>query len=95
MGETKLQKMQNGEYFFAEKHGKIAHGINFAPKIIPGINALCSWKKIICILCWKGNYKHNASYPRQNLEQNSINFPKIFIFLSKYASNVAVMLSNI
>ena len=27
--------MQNGESFFAEKHGKIAHGINFAPKSIP------------------------------------------------------------
>ena len=26
--------MQNGEYFFGEKHGKIAHGINFTPKII-------------------------------------------------------------
>ena len=29
-----LKKMQNGESFFGEKHGKIAHGINFAPKII-------------------------------------------------------------
>ena len=26
--------MQIGESFFGEKHGKIAHGINFAPKII-------------------------------------------------------------
>ena len=27
--------MQNGESFFGEKHGKIAIGLNFAPKIIP------------------------------------------------------------
>ena len=26
--------MQNDESFFGEKHGKIAHGLNFAPKII-------------------------------------------------------------
>ena len=26
--------MKNGESFFGEKHGKIAHGINFTPKII-------------------------------------------------------------
>ena len=37
LGKTELQKMQNGEYFFGEKLGKIAHGINFTPKIIPGL----------------------------------------------------------
>ena len=36
LDETGLQKMQNGESFFGEKPLKIAHGINFAPKIIPG-----------------------------------------------------------
>ena len=36
LGETGLQKMQISESSFGEKHGKIAHGINFAPKIIPG-----------------------------------------------------------
>ena len=35
LGETGLQKMQNGEYFFGEKHGKISHGINLFPIIIP------------------------------------------------------------
>ena len=35
LGETGLQKMQNGKSFFGEKHGKIAHVLNFAPKIIP------------------------------------------------------------
>ena len=34
LGETRLQKMQNGKSFFGEKHGKIALGLNFAPKII-------------------------------------------------------------
>ena len=28
--------MQNGKSFFGENPVKIAHGINFAPKIIPG-----------------------------------------------------------
>ena len=41
LGETGLQKMQNGESFFGEKHGKIAHGINFAPKIIPAWEVKC------------------------------------------------------
>ena len=35
LGETGLQKMQNGESFFGVKHGKIAKGLNFSPKIIP------------------------------------------------------------
>ena len=35
LGETGLQKMQNGESFLGEKPLKIAHGLNFAPKIIP------------------------------------------------------------
>jgi len=35
LGETGLQKMQNGESFLGEKTLKIAHGLNFAPKIIP------------------------------------------------------------
>ena len=35
LGKIGLQKMQNGEFFFGEKHGKLAHGLNFAPKIIP------------------------------------------------------------
>ena len=34
VGETGLQKMQNGESFFGEKPLKIAHGQNFTPKII-------------------------------------------------------------
>ena len=37
LGETGLQKMQNGEYVFGEKHGEIADGLNFAPKIILGM----------------------------------------------------------
>ena len=40
LGETRLQKMKNGETFFGEKHGKIADGLNFAPKIILGIPIL-------------------------------------------------------
>ena len=35
LGETGLQKLQNGESFFRENPLKISHGINFAPKIIP------------------------------------------------------------
>ena len=35
LGETRLQKLQNGESFFAKKPLKIAHGLNFARKIIP------------------------------------------------------------
>ena len=38
LGETGLQKMQNGEYFFGEEPLKIAHGIKFAPKIILDTN---------------------------------------------------------
>ena len=38
MGETGLQKLQNDKYFFRENPLKIAHGLNFAPKIIPDIN---------------------------------------------------------
>ena len=34
LGERGLQKLQNGEYFFRENPLKIAHGLNFAPKII-------------------------------------------------------------
>ena len=34
LGETWLQKMQNDESFFGEKPLKIAHGLNFTPKII-------------------------------------------------------------
>ena len=37
LGETGLQKLQNGESFFGENPLKIAHGLNFTPKIIPGI----------------------------------------------------------
>ena len=36
LGETRLQKLQNGRSFFRENPLKISHGINFAPKIIPG-----------------------------------------------------------
>ena len=36
LSEIGLQKMQNGKSLFGEKTLKIAHGINFAPKIIPG-----------------------------------------------------------
>ena len=35
LGEIGLQKLQNGESLFRENSIKIAHGINFAPKIIP------------------------------------------------------------
>ena len=35
LGERGLQKMQNGESFFGENPLKVAHGLNFAPKIIP------------------------------------------------------------
>ena len=35
LGETGLQKMQNGESFLREKHGKIAHSAKIRPKIIP------------------------------------------------------------
>ena len=31
LGETGLQKMQTGEYFFGEKHGKIAHWAKIRP----------------------------------------------------------------
>ena len=31
LGETGLQKMQNGEYFLGEKHGKIAHSDKISP----------------------------------------------------------------
>ena len=41
-GETGLQKMQNGEMFFREKHGKIAHGLNFAPKIIHAFDLIAT-----------------------------------------------------
>ena len=34
--------MEIGELFFGEKHGKIAHGLNFAPKIIPWLDVLVS-----------------------------------------------------
>ena len=37
LGETGLQKMQNGESFSGENPLKIAHGLKFAPKIIPKI----------------------------------------------------------
>ena len=40
MGEIGLQKTQNGESFLGEKPLKIAHGLNFAPKIIFAIEAL-------------------------------------------------------
>ena len=36
LGETGIQKMQNGKYFFGEKNLKIAHGLNFTPKMIFG-----------------------------------------------------------
>ena len=35
-GETGLQKLKNGESVFGETPLKIAHGINFAPKIVHG-----------------------------------------------------------
>ena len=35
LGETGHQKLQNDESFFRENPLKIAHGLNFAPKIIP------------------------------------------------------------
>ena len=31
LGETRLQKMQNGESFFGEKHEKIAHWAKICP----------------------------------------------------------------
>ena len=40
LDETGLQKMQNDESFFGEKPLKIAHGLNFAPKIIPDCSVL-------------------------------------------------------
>ena len=47
LGETGIHKMQNGESFFGEKHGKIAHGLNFTPKIIPGFKISDMWRSII------------------------------------------------
>ena len=31
LGKTEIQKMQNGEYFLGEKHGKIAHLAKIRP----------------------------------------------------------------
>ena len=35
IGETGLQKLQNDEFILGQKPLKIAHGLKFAPKIIP------------------------------------------------------------
>ena len=37
IGKIGLQNLQNGESFFGEKPLNIDHGLNFAPKSIPGL----------------------------------------------------------
>ena len=51
LGETWLQKLQNGESFFRENPLKIAHGLNFTPKIIPTHNIIPSIMKIFRPSC--------------------------------------------
>ena len=59
LGETRLQKMQNWESFFGEKPLNIAHGINFAPKIIFG-SSTCEIGKIKIFLStwWEFGVDH-------------------------------------
>ena len=45
LGETGLQKMQNDKPFFGENPLKIAHGLNFAPKLIPKSKTMSKMQK--------------------------------------------------
>ena len=80
LGGIGLQKKQNGESFFGEKHEKIAHGLNFAPKFILSLHIF------IMLLCTLMIYIMYSLFLEECIQENGIpGLPFLMVWVGEHS----------